>query len=180
MKIRDETAELGSGSGQINPVKAVDPGLVYDLNMKSYIRFLCKQGYNSTSVALLVGNNKHANCSNFKLTNGSDGLNYPTLLACLIDPNAAIKEVFARTLTNVGRNNSVYKANVVAPPGLYVKVLPDTLNFTRLHQKLSFKVVVKGDSMKNGVSFVSGLLEWNNSEHSVKSPVLVYRNLFPV
>ncbi|PPD86663.1 hypothetical protein GOBAR_DD16395 [Gossypium barbadense] len=35
---------MASGSGQINPAKAVNPGLIYDINEDLYISFLCKLG----------------------------------------------------------------------------------------------------------------------------------------
>ena len=33
-------AEFAYGAGQINPVKAVCPGLVYDISESDYVRFL--------------------------------------------------------------------------------------------------------------------------------------------
>lgn len=176
MKIKDKTAELGSGAGQIDPTKAVDPGLVYDLSMSSYIRFLCKEGYNGTSIALLLGGKKRYNCSDFKPAQGTDGLNYPTMHIHLKNPNSTVSAVFHRTVTHVGHGSAVYKANVISPKGLSVTVLPTSLNFTRPLEKRSFKVAVKGGALPNGTNFLSALLEWNDSQkHSVRSYILVYK-----
>lgn len=176
MKIKDETAELGSGAGQINPTRALDPGLVYDLSMSSYIRFLCKEGYNSTSISLLVGGKRRYKCSDFMPAQGTDGLNYPTMHLKLKNPNSTISAVFHRMVTHVGNQNSMYKANVVSPQGLSVKVYPSSLNFTHQNQKRSFKVALKGGKMPSGTNIVSALLEWNDSQdHSVKSYILVYK-----
>ncbi|PON83147.1 Subtilase [Trema orientale] len=176
MKIKDKTGELGSGAGQIDPTKAVHPGLVYDLSMSSYIRFLCKEGYNGTTIALLLGGKKRYNCSDFRPAQGTDGLNYPTMHIHLKNPNSTVSAVFHRTVTHVGYRSAVYKANVVSPKGLSVKVLPGSLNFTQPRQKRSFKVAVKGSALPNGTSFLSAMLEWNDShKHIVRSYILVYK-----
>lgn len=177
MKTQGPEGELGSGAGQIKPTKAVNPGLIYDLSMSSYIRFLCKEGYNGTTISLLIGAKKKYNCTDFKPAKGTDGLNYPTMHTQLILPNSTISAVFDRTVTHVGNGTSVYKANVVTSKGLFVKVFPTTLKFTKLHQRLSFKVMVKGGPMPNGTQVLSALLEWNDSKHSVKSPIVIYRPL---
>lgn len=46
-------AELAYGAGQINPIKAVNPGLVYDASEIDYVRFLSGQGYDNKSYKLL-------------------------------------------------------------------------------------------------------------------------------
>ncbi|KAK9289527.1 hypothetical protein L1049_007682 [Liquidambar formosana] len=148
----------------------------YINSTNSYIRFLCKEGYNSTTIALLTGGKHRYSCSNFKPAQGTDGLNYPSMHIQHKNPNSSISAVFYRTVTHVGHGSkSVFKATVTSPKGLYVKVIPDTLSFHRLYQKKSFKVVLKGSSSLGGTRILSALLEWSNSRHSVKSPILVYR-----
>lgn len=176
MKIKSKDAVLGSGAGQINPTKAVHPGLIYNISFNSYISFLCKEGYNSTTIGLLDGNKKH-NCSKIKPAQGTDGLNYPTMHKQLSDPGSAIKAVFYRTVTHVGYGPSLYRANISSPDGLSVKVFPDTLNFVKLHETKTFKVVVKGKPMPEGIWIRSALLQWNDSKHIVRSNILIYRKL---
>ncbi|PNT31044.1 hypothetical protein POPTR_006G114500v4 [Populus trichocarpa] len=177
IKIKDVDAELGSGSGQINPLKAVHPGLVYDIPMSSYIRFLCKEGYNSTTISLLLGGKKKYRCSNFQPAQGTDGLNYPSMHAQLKSAESNISAVFYRTLTNVGYgNNSLYKATVTSPKDLSIKIVPNSLKFNRPHQKQSFKVFVEGGSMQNGTRLLSALLEWSDSKHIVRSPIIIYNS----
>ncbi|KAL5741041.1 hypothetical protein ACOSQ2_030221 [Xanthoceras sorbifolium] len=177
MKIKPEDAELGSGSGQINPRKAIHPGLVYDISLSSYLSFLCKEGYNGTDIGRLIGGKNKHDCSSFSPARGTDGLNYPSMHMQLNETASRISAVFYRTVTNVGYGDSVYKATVASPKGLSVQVVPSTLKFDRLHKKQSFKVVVKGRPMKKGTSILSALLEWSDSKHSVKSPILVYKLL---
>ncbi|KAM1034598.1 hypothetical protein EV2_039079 [Malus domestica] len=49
--------EFAYGFGHINSLKAVKPGLVFDLYEADYVHFLCKQGYNSTTLKLITGDN---------------------------------------------------------------------------------------------------------------------------
>lgn len=177
IKGNDNFTELGSGSGQISPLKALHPGLIYDIRMNSYIAFLCKQGYNGTSIGILIGS-KSFNCSGVKPAPGTDGINYPTMHIQLLSSSSSISAVFYRTLTNVGYGTSTYKAKVTAPEGLSVNVIPDTLKFTKLHQDLSFKVVLKGPPMSDEKITLSALLEWNDSKHSVRSPIVVFKPTF--
>ncbi|KAA8518600.1 hypothetical protein F0562_016074 [Nyssa sinensis] len=177
MKINQMDAELGSGSGQINPTKALHPGLVYDIPMISYIRFLCKEGYNSTTIRLLTGEKKLYNCSSFPPALGADGLNYPSMHIQLQNINSSISAVFYRTVTNVGYGKSVYKAEVNSPKGLSVTVVPNTLSFGRSYQQRSFKVVLKGNFNQDTSWILSASLVWSDSKHIVKSPIVVYRSL---
>ena len=174
MRTSDNFSELGSGAGQINPVRAVHPGLLYDIRMDSYIAFLCKQGYNSTNIGILIGT-KSFNCASAKPARGTDGLNYPTMHIQLMSADSKISAVFHRKVTNVGYGTSTYKAKVTAPKGLSVEVIPDTLQFNRLHQDLSFKVVLKGPPMPKETRILCSSIEWNDSKHNVRSPILVYK-----
>ncbi|CAK9169295.1 unnamed protein product [Ilex paraguariensis] len=175
MKIKPVDAELASGSGQINPTRALHPGLVYDMNTGSYVRFLCKEGYNSTTISLLTGGKKKYNCSTLP-ARGFDGINYPSMHIQLTKPNSSISAVFHRTVTNVGYGKSVYKAKVMAPKGLSVRVIPRTLTFERSYQKRSYHLMVKGKFIKN-TEILSASLLWSDSKHKVRSPILVYRSL---
>ncbi|XP_020210520.2 subtilisin-like protease SBT4.15 [Cajanus cajan] len=174
MRIKDKTAELGSGSGQINPVRALNPGLLYNISMNSYIAFLCKEGYNSSSIGIIIGT-KGFNCSTIDSPQGTDGINYPSMHVQIVPSNSSISAVFYRRVTNVGFGNSTYKARVIAPEGLSIEVVPDTLKFSGLHQELSFKVVLKGPPMPEETKILSASLEWNDSKHRVRSPIVVYK-----
>ncbi|XVE61514.1 hypothetical protein DITRI_Ditri06bG0046500 [Diplodiscus trichospermus] len=174
MKIKDEYGALSTGSGQINPSKAINPGLLYDVNQRSYISYLCKQGYNSTTISLIIGGKPKHNCSSLKPALGTDGLNYPSMHMYLNSTKSSIFALFYRTVTNVGHENSVYKAKVTSPKELSVIVFPKTLKFSKNRPKRSFKVFLKGGPMKKGTGILSATLEWSNESHSVKSPIVVF------
>nr|XP_007162881.1 hypothetical protein PHAVU_001G188400g [Phaseolus vulgaris]ESW34875.1 hypothetical protein PHAVU_001G188400g [Phaseolus vulgaris] len=174
IKISDNFTLLGSGSGQIDPVKAVHPGLIYDIGVDSYISFLCKEGFNNTNIGILIGV-KNFNCTTIKTEPGTDGINYPSMHIQLISATDRISAVFYRTVTNVGFGSSTYKAKVTVPEGLSVKVIPDTLHFSQLHQKRSFKVVLKGPPILDEAFVKFASLEWDDSKHTVRSPILVYK-----
>lgn len=101
MKIQPKERELASGSGQINPTGALDPGLIYDIDTNFYISFLFKEGCHSSNIAQLAGNGTF-NCTNFPLANGTDGLNHPSMHLQLPDNSTDFSATFFRTVTNVG------------------------------------------------------------------------------
>ncbi|GFY89720.1 subtilisin-like serine endopeptidase family protein [Actinidia rufa] len=42
------------GGGHVDPNRAIDPGLVYDMKVSDYVRFLCSMGYNDTAISSLT------------------------------------------------------------------------------------------------------------------------------
>ncbi|MED6221566.1 hypothetical protein PIB30_056053 [Stylosanthes scabra] len=174
LKTTDNFSELAAGAGQMNPLTAVHPGLVYDIRMDSYVAFLCKAGYNATNIGILIGT-KSFNCTGAKLARGTDGLNYPTMHLQLMSADEKITAVYHRRVMNVGGGTTTYKAKVTAPEGVSVEVIPDTLEFSRLHQELSFKVVLKGPPMAKVTRVLTGSVEWQDSKHNVRSPILLYK-----
>ncbi|XP_019071009.1 subtilisin-like protease SBT4.15 [Solanum lycopersicum] len=180
MKIRPVGDELASGSGQINPRKAINPGLIYDLDINSYIGYFCKEGYNSTNIALLTGS-KMYNCSSIPKALGADGLNYPSMHLQLQNPNETdISAIFYRTVTYVGNGNAVYKAKVRGPKCLSINVVPNILSFSKVNEKKSFTVELKGKFTRDKSWYISSSLVWGGNKPNVKSPILVYRPLFNV
>ncbi|XP_028093035.1 subtilisin-like protease SBT4.14 isoform X2 [Camellia sinensis] len=163
--------EFAYGAGQVNPTKAVSPGLIYDMDEMSYIQFLCHEGYPGSSIATLAGS-KSINCSSLLPGVGSDALNYPAMQLSLQDQETTTG-VFSRIVTNVGPSQSVYNATIRAPKGVEIIVKPMSLHFSRTSQKRSFKVVVKAKATTS-MQIMSGSLIWRSSRHIVRSPIVVY------
>lgn len=169
----DKDAEFAYGSGQVNPRKAINPGLIYDANDMSYIQFLCHEGYNGSSIGSLLGHGA-VNCSTLLPAKSEDTVNYPTLQLALKSNQESSVGVFRRTVTNVGHPVSMYNATVKAPPGVQITVQPKTLSFSKASQKRSFKVVVKAKAMSSNVLIKSGLITWRNGHHAVRTPVVIF------
>lgn len=165
-------AEFAYGAGQVNPSKALNPGLIYDMDEMTYIQFLCREGYKGPSLAVLVGS-KSVNCSSLIPLPGADALNYPTMQLSLKNTKKAAVAVFRRRVTNVGRAGSVYNATIVAPSGVEITVKPTSLTFSPAVQRRSFKVVVKAKAMSYG-NILSGSLTWRSSRYVVRSPIVIY------
>ncbi|KAE8659119.1 UDP-glucuronate:xylan alpha-glucuronosyltransferase 2-like [Hibiscus syriacus] len=66
---------LDYGAGHISPNKAMDPGLIYDIDWQGYVDFLCGLGYNDTEMKAILRQSQW-NCSQ----EGTD-LNYPSFVA---------------------------------------------------------------------------------------------------
>lgn len=169
----DKLEELSSGSGQINPVEASHPGLLYDIGLRSYVRLLCTEGYDYTLIGLLMGGKKKFNCSTLKPARGVDGINYPSMHIQLNNMDK-VMGTFFHTVTNVRNGSSIYKVTATPPKGLAVKVIPSTLRFDWPGQKRSFKVVVEGITKSHRSEILSGPIVWSNAKHTVRSSFIVY------
>ncbi|OAY38517.1 cucumisin [Manihot esculenta] len=162
-------AEFAYGSGHINPVKAIDPGLVYDASEIDYVKFLCGQGYNETQIQLVTGDNSA--CS--EETNGTVwDLNYPSFALSAV-PGKSVTRVFHRTVTNVGSSSSTYKAILKAMSGLSIEVEPGVLYFKSVGEKQSFVVTVEATFGGSASSYSGGLI-WDDGVHQVRSPIMAF------
>ncbi|XP_028801168.1 subtilisin-like protease SBT4.14 isoform X2 [Neltuma alba] len=167
----NKEAEFGYGAGQVNPMRAKNPGLIYDMDAFSYLQFLCHEGYNGSDLSVFTGS--RVNCSSILPGLGHDAINYPTFQLSLQTKKPSTLAVFRRTVTNVGPGPTMFNATVNAPSGVEVTVSPMNLSFSRTLQKRSFKVVVKAKSMAS-MKIVSGSLVWKSPRYVVRSPIVVY------
>lgn len=165
---KNPQAEFAYGAGNINPLRAVHPGLVYDADETDYVKFLCGEGYKTRTLRLVTNDNSV--CT--KATNGTVwDLNYPSFALSAFNKDS-IARTFRRSVTNVGHAVSTYKATVIgAPEGLKINVKPGTLSFTSIGEKLPFVLKVKGRIVKD---LVSASLVWTDGLHQVRSPIVVF------
>lgn len=156
---------IAYGAGHMQPNRAIDPGLVYDLSVDDYFNFLCNRGYNQTMLRLF--SSKPYVCpKSYRL----EDFNYPTITV----PNLLANPVtVTRTLTNVGSPNSQYKVTVKQPPGVMVSVEPTSLDFNSIGEKMSFKATFKLMTATKIQDYVFGQLVWSDAKHNVKSSIAV-------
>jgi len=162
-------AELAYGAGQINPLKAVNPGLVYDADENDYINFLCGQGYNTTLLRRITGDN------NSTCTSANRGSVFNLNLPSFTLSTARSKSnnvTFGRTVTNVGSARSTYRATITAhPSSLKIQVVPSVLTFSSLGQRLPFTLKIEGTINATLVSFS---LIWADGTFQARSPIVLY------
>ncbi|KAF8413088.1 hypothetical protein HHK36_001064 [Tetracentron sinense] len=166
---KNKDAEFAYGSGHLNPVKAVDPGLVFDASESDYVDFLCKQGYNTTTLRLVTGDSSV--CSSTKPGKAWD-LNYPSFSLSIPD-GQHIMGIFTRTVTNVGSSNSTYYSTVDAPSYLSIKVEPSILAFSAIGENKSFTVKVYGPQIVQE-PIISAAIQWTDGVHVVRTPLVVH------
>jgi len=170
---KHEDLEFAYGSGHNNPLQAVDPGLVYDAYEADYTDFLCMQGYNTTSLRLIIGDNSSF-CNTSK--SGRAWNLYCPSFSVAVEDGHQIKAVFTGTVTNVGPPNSTYTLSTYMPASIIVTVEPSVLSFSTIGENKSFTVQVYGPMIAQQ-PIISGAIMWKYRDYMVRSPLVVYTNL---
>ncbi|CAN1343761.1 CO(2)-response secreted protease [Linum perenne] len=156
------------GAGEINPTKALNPGLVFHTTTLDYLQFLCYYGYSNRMIRSLSPRTKFTCSSNSKNKQSlMSSINYPSISIARLARGAT--QTTVRTVTNVGPVNSTYFAIANADGGLKAEVVPRKLVFTHGVQKLSFRVVFSAtEASLLGYSF--GYVTWRDRSlhHSVR------------
>ncbi|KAL0292134.1 UNVERIFIED_CONTAM: Subtilisin-like protease SBT1.2, partial [Sesamum calycinum] len=110
---------FATGAGHVNPSRANDPGLVYDIQPDDYIPYLCGLNYTQREIYFIV--QRRVNCS--AMTSIPEAqLNYPSF-ALTFTPRST-PQSYTRTVTNVGGRNTSYRVEIVPPPGINVVLRP--------------------------------------------------------
>ncbi|CAK9155406.1 unnamed protein product [Ilex paraguariensis] len=170
------TTPFDYGAGHVNPVSALDPGLVYDATVDDYLGFLCSLNYTSIQIKLL--SKRDINCKmGFDNVQNPGDLPYPSIAVALQTASgrnggsrAPTIVKFTRTLTNVG-NPAVYKVSVSSETkAVRTLVEPQSLTFSNLNEKKSYTVTFTASSMPSGTTSFAHL-EWSDGKHIVSSPI---------
>lgn len=143
------------GGGHINPSRAADPGLIYDINPKEYVKFF--------------------DCSlrRSEACNKTGGPLYHLNLPSIAIPNLRTSVTTWRTVTNVGQVYARYKAIIDSPPGVKMAVEPSSLLFDATTKMQTFKLIFTSTRKIQG-DYTFGSLTWSDGgTHSVRIPIAV-------
>uniref|UniRef100_M8BY17 Subtilisin-like protease n=1 Tax=Aegilops tauschii TaxID=37682 RepID=M8BY17_AEGTA len=158
------------GAGHVNATRTVDPGLVYDLEVRDYAGYIChlfaKLDDDDDDYAVQdIIQDLNLNCKTVPPLSDVD-LNYPSIV---VPANTTVR----RTLTNVGPAGE-YTARLHTRKIVFHDVgldfSPNSLSFSRLGEKLTFQV------SHHGPELAEGFLIWESDTHTVQSPLVVVRS----
>ncbi|XP_039121920.1 subtilisin-like protease SBT3.3 [Dioscorea cayenensis subsp. rotundata] len=140
------------GGGNVNPNRAADPGLIFDIDPKDYLKYFnCSIGIQDA-------------CDSTK------PLYYLNLPSISI-PNLKTTVTISRTVTNVGSTDAAYEAVLESPVGVKMVVEPPVLIFNATHTVQTFKVEFTATVKLQG-DYTFGSLTWYDKEdHRVRIPI---------
>ncbi|KAK9057892.1 hypothetical protein SSX86_022731 [Deinandra increscens subsp. villosa] len=161
---KNEANPFSRGAGHIDPNRAMNPGLVYDLTVNDYLDFLCTRGYNETVIQKF--SEQPYKCPE---KNSILDFNYPSITVHKLNGTVTV----TRRLTNVGPPG-IYTVGVKSPVGISVEVKPNILAFGKKGEVKKFELTMKADGTTVIRDYVFGELRWSNGKHyHVKSPIVV-------
>ncbi|XP_020095470.1 subtilisin-like protease SBT1.7 [Ananas comosus] len=165
-ELHQKASFFAVGAGHVNPSKAADPGLIYDIGAEDYVGFICSV-YGDAGARVIVRSH-NVSCSKVTQKSATE-LNLPSIAA---SPAWLETVTITRAVTNVGEPQSSYTAHVDIPETVTIEVAPPTLSFAAVSERKTFQVRVRWSLFPaNGV--VEGNLRWVSNEHVVRSPVVV-------
>lgn len=152
-----------TGVGEISPLKALNPGLVFETTSEDYLKFLCYSGSSEKTIRSMAKTN--FKCPRKSSDNLISSINYPSISISRLDKTRGFRTI-TRSVTNVGLLNVTYTATAQAPLGLKVKVLPKTITFVENVRRVPFRVSFDGRGASTGYNF--GSLTWSGGPYSVR------------
>ncbi|CAA0832005.1 Subtilase family protein [Striga hermonthica] len=173
-KSYNESTVWDMGAGHVDPEKAVDPGLVYDISADEYLNFLCASNFTRREIRQVA--RRTVGCEKIKPKPWQ--LNYPAIAVDFegSELGADLEIAVKRTVTHVGEGQASYDVTVTNPKGVSLTVAPMKMEFKGKGEKLSYTVRVKAAKMEvrpgNTVT-EAGKITWSDGRRQVVSPVVV-------
>lgn len=175
LKIVDEQHQpadlFAVGAGHVSPLRASDPGLVYDICAEDYFGYLCGLGYTGRQMKIITG--RPVDCSRVQNITGNE-LNYPSITVPFREGIDSV--TLERRVKNVGETNSTYWVEIEAPTGVSVDVEPKTLQFSEGKKEMTFKVTFRRSTFGGKGGVCQGYLKWASKYRTVRSPISVTIN----
>ncbi|KAL7193343.1 hypothetical protein ACSBR2_025032 [Camellia fascicularis] len=163
------------GAGHVDPISALNPGLVYDLDVNDYLGFLCASNYTKPQIYILARKNFTCDPTNkYSLTD----FNYPSFSVPLRGTQVGRRSgrttvvKYSRTLTNVGSPATYHVSVSLKSKSVMVSVDPVSLSFSQLNEKKTYTVTFTAGPRPTN-TFSSGRIIWSDGDHVVKSPIAI-------
>ncbi len=134
---------FGTGSGMVQPRRALDPGLVFDVADPAWRSYTAGE------------------------RSGQD-LNLPSVSV----PHLVGTTTVVRRLTNVGGRTETYVASVGGVPGVGVRVRPSVLRLAP-GETGGVRITLTASAGAATSDFAQGALTWTAASHQVRVPVVV-------
>uniref|UniRef100_A0A0E0JMY1 Subtilisin-like protease n=1 Tax=Oryza punctata TaxID=4537 RepID=A0A0E0JMY1_ORYPU len=182
VKIRDETGAAATpfayGSGHVRPVRALDPGLVYDTTAADYANFLCslRPTQNPLPLPVFGDDGKPCACSQGAQYGRPEDLNYPSIAVPCLSGSATVR----RWVKNVVAAPCRYAVSVTEQlAGVKITVDPPVLSFGYYGEEREFTVRLEVQDAAAAANYVFGSIEWSEEseldpdrKHRVRSPIV--------
>ncbi|CAA0826441.1 Subtilase family protein [Striga hermonthica] len=148
-----ESTTSDMGAGHIDPGKAHDPGLVYDITPQDYVDFLCVTIHDIRNIT-----HHDYKCNAIMPWD----LNYPAISIASHSFSHTNRDMITvkRTVTNVGEDDATYTVTVTNPKGVNLTVNPMRMDFTSKGEKQSYNVTITATKLPTDVVTVEGKIVW--------------------
>ena len=146
------------GSGFINPNKAIDPGLVYNMGKADFVKYQCL-----TQKTLV----RAADCTTYGTLDATYNLNLPSITLGAMTGSTVV----TRSVTNVGSSTATYTAAATLPT-VITTVTPNSLTLDPGQTK-SFTISLAPTAATPKFTWQYGSLTWTDGTHVVRSPLQV-------
>ncbi|XP_019174197.1 PREDICTED: subtilisin-like protease SBT1.7 [Ipomoea nil] len=163
---------LAMGAGQVDPNRALNPGLIYDVGRQDYINLLCSMNFTINQILTITK-------SNYTCETPSSDLNYPSFILLYSTNGSArgeqVNQEFVRTVTYVGDGPATFNISELVMWGnseMYVS--PSSLSFKNKYEKKNYTLGVSYTLNVTGeVGY--GSLAWQDGSgrYTVRSPIVV-------
>ncbi|KAH0775009.1 hypothetical protein KY290_012146 [Solanum tuberosum] len=155
------------GAGHVNPSRANDPGLIYDIQPQDYVPYLCGLSYTDQQVSAIL--QKKVTCT---ISIPEAELNYLSFSNKL----GSETQKYTRAVTNVGEANSTYTVEISPPEGVEITVSPSSLYFSKVKERITYQVTFKrsASGTVSNANFVQGYLKWSSDKHYVQVPLQLF------